>query len=399
MKKYLYSLIVFFAINNVFAAGFLKDGIYSFDYERVLLSVDAVEMYKQHGINARQDVSKVATGAAVLVEDSSFIDPETGLILKVNSGGKISSPDNNSIQGSCRHNGRISFFGTYTENNQTIQIALEGTLIFSEDSTRAGKVFSGEYHATDPGSGRNQIIWIDNGMYFWKYEDATEDDFSGWPMIVNENGEFNYLSEYTTRAIMYGLSETCVSTKTNTIGKFEPDGSLKLRILTVNSGTGQMEAEVPVIYSAIKATEISNSGNNQVYVAMQKKGNKSKRSKNAVVFGADKKEGTVPEWFSEMMEVKDDYVIACGKKQSYNSETAVQLASAIALNQVISYFGSEIRSSVNAGSVRTETENKKYFYATLENLSLKNIPFEVLNQSFNSESQFAYVKIKVKNDF
>lgn len=392
-------IIVFLFISlfgSAFAAGILKDGFYSFDYERVLVSIDAAEMYKAYGMNVRQDVSKLATGAAVLVEDGTFVDPESGLILKVHLNGKVTSPDNKSIQGTYKNNGKISFYGTYTENDQTVQIVLEGVLTPSEASERAGKVFSGEYHATDPGTGRNQTIWIENGLYMWKYDDATEEDFSGWPMIVNADGDFNYVSEYTTRAIMYGLNENYVTSKTYTNGKFEPDGSLKLKIITMNSGTGQQEYETPVTYSAVKATEIKNSGNNPIYKAVAENGKKSRRAKSALVFGADKSVGTAPSWYSDELQIGEEYIIACGKKQSYESETALKLAEAIAVNQAIAFLGTEIKTSSEAGSIKSDSENQKYFYKTLENLTLEKQSYEVLNRY--SDSNTGYIQIKMKKE-
>lgn len=395
--KKIVAVYVFCLFSSVFAAGYLKDGVYSFDYERVLVSLDVAEMYKAYGINARQDVSKIATGAAVLVEDSTFVDPESGLIVKVEAGGKITSPDNESIQGEYKRNGNICFFGTYFENNQTIQIVLQGTLRASKNTERAGDIFNGEYHATDPGTGKNQTIWIENGLYMWKYDDAGDDDFSGWPMIVGPDGNFNYVSEYTTRAVMYGLSETYITTKTHTTGKFEPDGSLQLKILTVNSGTGQQENEIPLVYSAVKATEIVKTGNAPVYRAMSSQGNKNRRAKNAVVQGVYPEEGIIPVWFTEKIVKEGDYIIACGKKQSYEPETAGKLAEAVAVNQVIAFLGTEIKTSTEANSIQSDYEKQTYFYRTLENLTLKNISYEVINSFSDSASNYSYVQIKVNN--
>lgn len=395
--KFLFKLCVFALVNAVYAAGYLKYGIYSFDYERVLVSLDAAEMYKAYGINARQDVSKIATGAAVLEEDISFVDPESGLIIKVQSKGKISSPDNASIQGEYNRNGNISFFGTYSENNQTIQIVLKGTLISSADTERAGNVFNGEYHAKDPGTGRNQTIWIENGLYMWKYDDESDEDFSGWPMIVGSNGDFDYVSEFTTRSIMYGMSETFVTTKTSTTGKFEPDGSLKLTIFTENTGTAQQKNGTPLTYSAVKATEIAKVGNNPIYVAMDVKGQKNRRAKNAIIRSTDFTKGSVPSWYTEELQINEGYIIACGKKQSYDSETAIKLAEAVAVNQAIAFLGIKIKSTTET-NVKADQEKQQYFYRTLESLSLKNISYEVTNRFVDTTSNYGYVQIKMKNE-
>lgn len=400
-KSFLLKLICFlFAvifINPVFADGYIKDGIYAFDYERVLLSVDVATMYKDYGINARYDSVKIATGAAVLVKDSTFVDPESGIIVRIGAGGKIKSPDNSSIQGEYKRNGKISFFGTYTENNQTVQITLEGTLVSSADNVRAGSNFDGVYYATDPGTNKKQIIWIENGLYMWKYENAEADDFSGWPMIVNKDGSFNYQSEYINRAIMYGMSETYINSKTYSSGKFEPDGSLKLKIITVNSGTGQQEKEVPFTYSAVKASEINNNnGKGSVYTALDEGGNKKRRSKSAAVFGADKAEGIQPEWYNEIVVVSDDGFIACGKKQSPDSGTSLKIAEATAVSQIVAYLGTDVATSTEASAVKSDTENKKVLYRTLENFSLKNTQYEVLKKSVDEQTGWAYVQVQMK---
>ena len=44
--KKIVAVYVFCLFSSVFAAGYLKDGVYSFDYERVLVSLDVAECTK-----------------------------------------------------------------------------------------------------------------------------------------------------------------------------------------------------------------------------------------------------------------------------------------------------------------------------------------------------------------
>ncbi len=379
---------------HVFSLGFFKDGIYSFDYERVLVSLDAAEAYKACGVNARQDSSKLATGAAVFVKDGMFSDPESGIVLKIGFGGGVKSPDNPSIHGKYGHGGKICYYGTYEENNQTVQIALEGVLSFSAENDRAGKKFSGIYSARDPGSGRNQVIWIENGLYMWRYEDEAEDDFSGWPMIVKSDGSFYYESEFTTRAIMYGMCENYVTSKTCSSGKFDGDGSLKLMILTKNSGTGQSENEVPVNYSAVKASESYRKNDFQSFDAVVEKGSRKRRSKSAVVFGANRVEGNEPEWYDESVVSLEDGLSSCGKKRSFDSETSLRLAEGIAVNQIIAYLGTETDISTEATSRQNDDGGSKCLYKTLEKISLSNASHEVVMSYVDEKTGWAYVKVK-----
>lgn len=379
-------------INTSLFSASLKNGIYKFNYERMLKSLDVSETYKAFGIDAFQDILKSATGAAVQVKDSKFIDPESGVELKVAFDGKVSSPDNPSIQGSYK-NDEISFFGFYEENNQTIQITLKGTLEFYNTTARAVNDFDGTYKTTDLGTGRKQIAHVKDGMYMWEYEDQAEDgsDFAGWPMIIERDGSFYFTSEYTTRSVMKGFSEIVITNKTLSRGKLEPNGSISIDIISTTNGTGMQENQTPYVFTGSKASGESDikSGEN-IYTALE---GKKKGSKSAMAMRFAVKE-KIPDWYKDNLEITETNIYACGKKTAViDLPSAAKLAESVAINSVRSYLGTQIKTSSYAKSENGE----KYLYKTMDSLSEEQIDYEIVNQFLDESTNIAYVKVKVLN--
>ena len=83
-----------FAVTQIFG-----DGIYIFNCERVLRDIDIEAAYAGFGINASQEVIKRSEGNAVFMHKDSFIEPETGIRITINTDGSVSSTVNDSIQG------------------------------------------------------------------------------------------------------------------------------------------------------------------------------------------------------------------------------------------------------------------------------------------------------------
>ena len=156
-----------------------KNGLYMFNYERILNSVDVQQIYAVYGIEARQDIIRKVEGCGVLIENGMFLDPESGIEISISPVGKISSPENPTIHGKYKNNGEITFYGFYEENNQTIQITLTGVLISKEESRRGGKSLNGIYETVDNGSGKSQKVVVSDGLYTWEFKDEPVDSIQG----------------------------------------------------------------------------------------------------------------------------------------------------------------------------------------------------------------------------
>lgn len=380
----------------VFAAGIfascmttMESGVYTYDYERVESSVDLQEMYRAYGIEGGQSIEKKATGAVVLVEGRRFTDPETGLLLELGADGTVSSPENATIQGSYKKDGSLSFFGFYEENGQTFQLSVKGMLLRSDSGDRAGSEFDGEYHATDSGTGRSQIVTVSDGLYIWKYADAQDGDFDPWPTVVLPDGTFRSGFELTTHASLGNFSEQTFFTKNMTEGKLRDGGGIRIRTITVTNGTGVAGEQIPITYEGVRAvSEDRISSAEKIRSALSGAGNR--KSSPVRTF----KEVPAPEWYSERLFVEDGKFVSCGMKQGGDKETALKIAESIALGKIASYRALAVSSETTGKTKATETSNECRLYETVSTVAQQQIPYKVTARFYNEEYKAAFVQIE-----
>ncbi|MBD5428133.1 MAG: hypothetical protein HDR39_02220 [Treponema sp.] len=380
----------------VFAAGIfascvttMESGVYTYDYERVESSVDLQEMYRAYGIEGGQSIEKKATGAAVLVEGRRFTDPETGLLLELGADGTVSSPENATIQGSYKKDGSLSFFGFYEENGQTFQLSVKGMLLRSDSGDRAGSEFDGEYHATDSGTGRSQIVTVSDGLYIWKYADAQDGDFEPWPTVVLPDGTFRSGFELTTHASMGNFSEQTFFTKNMTEGKLRDGGGIRIKTITVTNGTGVAGEQTPITYEGVRAvSEDRISSAEKIRSTLSGAGNRKSSAARAF------KEVPAPEWYSERLFVEDGKFVSCGMKQGGDKETALKIAESIALGKIASYRALAVSSETTGKTKATETSNERHLYETVSTVAQQQIPYKVTARFYNEEHKVAFVQIE-----
>ena len=387
MKRVFFILV---AVLNVNLFAQIRDGIYQFDNQRILKSIDLENHYSVYGVKAFQDIVKTSSGNAVKITNGTFIDPENSLLLSIKDDGTISSPENTTIKGSYIK-GNFSYYGFYGENNQTIHIICSGKLTRYTAKELASKAFNGEYHTTDSGTNRKQIVTVKNGLYSWKYEDEKDDDFRGWPCIIQADGSFSYSMEYTVRSIFENISNSIITSKTLSSGQLNPNGNISLKVLTTNTGSGDFGSGEPVFYSAVKASnEISQQSDPEIYISAGKK-------KTAVSLSSGKID--YPEWYTEKLEITEGYYKACAYKKGGIDDHATQkIAELTALSQISAYIGTNIQINSTATVSIDSTDTEKYLYKTMDKIISRKIDYELCNLQKNENQGITFVQIEVKRD-
>lgn len=371
---------------------FPKDGIYSYDFERYVECVELVAMYQSYGMEAYQDILKKSFGNAVYIEDGSFIEPETRILLSVSSTGKVTSPDNPSISGRLRRNGEFFFQGYYEENSQILKIAIKGTLLYSDPASRASKKYDGDFTMTDNGTERKQKVRIEDGLYIWEYEDKQDDDFETWPAIVNADGVINCGFEMTVRSGVKGLSQMVVSSKNQSYGKVDPSGQIQLRTITQNSGTGQSGESEEISFSGTRGTQsmnkISKESSEDSGVKKSFKRNRKKPQNTP--------KGNPPEWYSDFIEADDNYIYGSAKKTHADKDSALKIAEITAASQIKLSLSADVqvRSESKKSVSQENSENgevESSFFGAVDTFSNIKIPYSVKNSFYDEESKTAYV--------
>lgn len=390
-KKVFMHSVLLSVIFSCFAAS-PKNGLYMFNYERILNSVDVQQTYSVYGIEARQDIIRKVEGCGVLIENGMFLDPESGIEISISPAGKISSPENPTIQGKYKNNGEITFYGFYEENNQTIQITLTGVLISKEESRRGGKSLNGIYETVDNGSGKSQKVVVSDGLYTWEFKDEPVDSIQGWPVIVEPDGSFKSSSEYITRAIMKGMSDTVVSSKTMSFGKVFPNGSISIRTITLNNGYTMGDNQEPLVFNGKKSSEeIDKKSGANVYDKFKRKKKKSRYAFSKV------SGGTMPDWYFEEIHADGNNYLSCAMKSFAGDESMTQkLAESVAVAQIISYLGTEVKAYQVAYSSAENDKSEKYLYKTIDALNDRKISYELVKSYYDKKSKVMYVCVKTK---
>lgn len=378
---------------------FLQDGIYSYDYERFVDCIEITAQYKSFGMEAWQTISKKSWGNAVYVEDGSFVEPETRILVSISDTGKISSPDNPSVNGKIRRNGKFFFQGYYEENAQMLKFAISGNLVFSKDGARASKEYDGNFTLVDNGTQRKQKVRIEKGLYLWNYEDKQEDDFETWPVIVDADGKIDSGFEMTVRSGVKGLSDMVSSTSQQSLGTVTPDGSISLRTLTNTAGSGQSVASDTINYTGMRGTENLNKiTKDEDQVSDIKKAYKKQRTKKS-----SGPKANPPEWYSDFIENDEFFIYGTAQKTNDDRATALKVAELTAASQIMMNLSHEANVRVESEKKGSQDENSKQkiesrMFMIMDSFSNINIPYSVKESFYDEETKTAYVVAVLKRE-
>ncbi|MCR5290896.1 MAG: hypothetical protein K6E51_12970 [Treponema sp.] len=370
------------------------DGVYSYDFERYVDCVEYAYTFQSYGMDAYQNILKKSWGNAVYIQDGTFVEPETGILISIAPDGQVSSPDNPSINGTYDTNGDFFFQGYYEENGQVVRITINGTLLYSADAARASKAYDGNFVLVDNGTERKQNVTIENGLYIWEYQDKQDDDFTTWPTIVNADGSIHTGFEMTVRSGIRGLSEMLVSSTNESSGKVTPSGSIQLQTITQSYGTGQSGESETITYSGVRGTE----NMSQITKAQSNESTVKSAFQKRASQGALTLKGTPPEWYSDFIMNDDLYLYGSARKTHDDSATALKIAEITAASQIRSALVQKVATRSESQMTQTQGEasqSESRFFRSMDSFSQIPIPYTVKNSFYDETTRTAYVVVSL----
>lgn len=386
------SALILAACSSVPSAIFPADGVYSYNFERYVDCVEAVYIYKSYGMDAYQTILKKSWGNAVLMQGGLFVEPETRILISISPKGEVSSPENPSISGTYKKNGDFFFQGYYEENNQVNKITVSGQLLFSNKNDRAPESYDGDFTLTDNGTARKQKVKIEDGLYLWDYAEKQDDDFETWPVIVGTDGAISCGFEMTVHSGVKGLSDMLVSSTNESVGKVNKNGTIELKTLTRNYGTGQSGESKEISFSGVRGTENFNQIQKENGEASEitKKLTKSKgRIQNP-------KRESPPEWYADFIPNDENFLYGTARKTHDDKETALKIAELTAASQIKSTLAQNLKiysEGKKTMSEGTSSTTESSFFHAIDSFSLLEIPYTVKNSVYDEKTKTAYVVV------
>lgn len=372
---------------------FPKDGIYSYDFDRYVNCVELALMYQDYGMIGYQTIQKKSWGNAVYIQNGSFVDPETRIILEISEQGEVTSPDNPSISGSYKRDGNFFFQGYYEENSQILKISISGKLLYSDEEDRASSAYNGKFLLTDEGTGRKQNVTINNGLYTWEYKDKVDEDFSTWPVLVSANGKISCGFEMTVRSGIKGISEMMTSSTNQTYGSVDTKGLLQMQTLTQTAGSGQSVQSDTITFSGVRGSQNLNQIEKDQLDADAKKYFSSSSKKK------EKQQKTnPPEWYSDFIKNDQDFLYASARKTHENPNVALQVAEITAVSQLQSSIAQDVKIIRESEKTMTQgqtSSKESSFFQLLDSFNQITIPYTVKNKFYDNESHTAYVVVEL----
>ena len=368
----------------------LAGNFYTYDYELLLSFTESSYLYQQSaGMRMYQDYTKTASNVVVQMQDSGFVEPDYGYLLEISPSGRISSSDNASVTGKYYDDGTFYWQGVEESGGVLRNLLVRGKLLPSRAQDRADSRYDGSFVLTDPGTGREQQVLVQDGLYFWQYAQPKEDDFEPWPLVVQPDGTIVYSLEMITRSGMVGMYDMTFSSEVYTSGQVELDGSISVSSITKTLGTGMMAPQ------EAKVNYVATSGSQQLQEKLGQEmgrilaGGAKSASKN--LSGGGRK-NPPPLWFVADLDTSTDVVAGRGMKSHEDSSVALELAEAAAVAEAIS----AISITVTRESRGHETSQERRLYELVETMASRSHDYRVVNSHYDSASATAYVMVELE---
>ena len=368
----------------------LAGNFYTYDYELLLSFTESCYLYQQSaGMRMYQDYTKTVSNVVVQMQDSGFVEPDYGYLLEISPSGRISSRDNASVTGKYHDDGTFYWQGVEESGGVLRNLLVRGKLLPSRAQDRADSRYDGSFVLTDPGTGREQQVLVQDGLYFWQYAQPAESDFEPWPLVVQPDGTIVYSLEMITRSGMAGMYDMTFSSEVYTSGQVELDGSIAVSSITKTLGTGMMTPQEE------KINYVATSGSQQLQEKLEQgmgrilAGGAKSASKN--LSGGGRK-NPPPLWFVADLDTSTDVVAGRGMKSHEDSSVALELAEAAAVAEAIS----TISITVARVSRGYETNQERRLYEVVETVASRSHDYRVVNSLYDSESSTAYVMVEME---
>lgn len=368
----------------------LAGNFYTYDYELLLSFTESSYLYQQSaGMRMYQDYTKTVSNVVVQMQDSGFVEPDYGYLLEISPSGRISSRDNASVTGKYYDDGTFYWQGVEESDGVLRNLLVRGKLLPSRAQDRADSRYDGSFVLTDPGTGREQQVLVQDGLYFWHYAQPKEDDFEPWPLVVQPDGTIVYSLEMITRSGMVGMYDMTFSSEVYTSGQVELDGSISVSSITKTLGTGMMAPQ------EAKVNYVATSGSQQLQEKLGQEmgrtlaGGSKAASKN---LAGEIRKNPPPLWFVADLDTTPGVAAGRGMKRHEDRAVALELAEAAAVAEAIS----AISITVARESRGHETSQERRLYEVVETVASRSHDYRVVNSLYDSESSTAYVMVEME---
>lgn len=368
----------------------LAGNFYTYDYELLLSFTESCYLYQQSaGMRMYQDYTKTVSNVVVQMQDSGFVEPDYGYLLEISPSGRISSRDNASVTGKYHDDGTFYWQGVEESGGVLRNLLVRGRLLPSRAQDRADSRYDGSFVLTDPGTGREQQVLVQDGLYFWHYAQPKEDDFEPWPLVVQPDGTIVYSLEMITRSGMVGMYDMTFSSEVYTSGQVELDGSISVSSITKTLGTGMMAPQ------EAKVNYVATSGSQQLQEKLGQEmgrtlaGGSKAASKN---LAGEIGKNPPPLWFAADLDTSPGVAAGRGMKRHEDRAVALELAEAAAVAEAIS----AISITVARESRGYEANQERRLYEVVETVASRSHDYRVVNSLYDSESSTAYVMVEMK---
>ena len=368
----------------------LAGNFYTYDYELLLSFTESSYLYQQSaGMRMYQDYTKTVSNVVVQMQDSGFVEPDYGYLLEISPSGRISSSDNASVTGKYYDDGTFYWQGVEESSGALRNLLVRGKLLPSKAQNRADSRYNGSFVLTDPGTGREQQVLVQDGLYFWQYAQPAEGDFEPWPLVVQPDGSIGYHLEMITRSGMAGMYDMTFSSEVHTSGQVELDGSISVSSITKTLGTGMMAPQ------EAKVNYVATSGSQQLQEKLGQEmgrtlaGGSKAASKN---LAGEIRKNSPPLWFAADLDTSPGVAAGRGMKRHEDRAVALELAEAAAVAEAIS----AISITVARESRGYETNQERRLYEVVETVASRSHDYRVVNSLYDSESSTAYVMVEME---
>jgi len=368
----------------------LTDGWYQYDFTRRLKGIeDEYNFLAMSGMTMVQELTWKYTGVVARVDNGALFDPVTGLELQIDDKGEISSAQNISIRGTVSKDGTFQWSGLHEEHGRLNSILVRGTLTPLPASARGGRQFDGVFHLTDSGTGRQQLVKINNGFYTWSFLDNEETGFTPWPTLIHPDGTFSFSMDMTTVMQMGSMASQNFSTNLAIEGTVIPGHGITMEEINRTAGLGSDQNTSPQIFSGttIRAGDFPNESIPATADDIISTGRSAARSlprPNSADF---------PPWYLRLPR-RDGFIFASGEKTFATQEVAFTMAEAAAAASL----ADQVMVHIAATTTEITTNAGTTIEERIRAQALARLNYRIAERFYNQKTQTAFVLLEMRLD-
>jgi hypothetical protein len=371
----------------------LRAGWYRYDFERRFKGVEDEYAFElATGMRMVEEITLKQTGALSYCEDGILHDPALNMDLLVDGEGRIRGVELSSISGRLNEDGSFIWTGLVEELGRLTHVTVRGQLDYLPREIRGGREYDGVYHLIDEGTGREQLVRIEDGFYAWSYLDGEDAGFVPWPTLVEPDGTFAFTMELTTVMAM-GPSQANYSSGFEATGKIIPPGEaasrpgIALQTVSHTGGISDGGAGVSQVYGGTRITE-GEFPNEKLPPGVEG----ALRPKVAAAKAAPGIDWErLPLWYRELPS-RPGLTYAAGQKTFGDRDAALALAEAAAAAELAAQLESRITSDMSDRQRGDEARIESRL--TVE--AAETLAYRVAETFYDEAAQTAYVLLELR---